>query len=53
VRLAEEELLGNSQGVLKASEARDVVSVRIEVHAIFLEPARSYSGGEPSENSQG
>jgi hypothetical protein len=36
VRLEEEELLGNSQGVRHASEGRDVVSVRVALHAIFL-----------------
>ena len=46
-------LTTRSNGVHHASEGRDVKSVRVALHAIFLEPAWSYSGGDPSENSQG
>ena len=46
-------LTGSSNGAHQASEGRDVVSVRVAPARDFLEPARSYSGGDPSENSRG
>jgi hypothetical protein len=38
---------------IDANGTADVNFQYVALYAIFLEPARSYSGGDPSENSRG